>query len=423
MVIFPCLIFSIFAIIFSQLEFSADFLITFSTLACALCLFPYFSRINGLLLKPSIIYSLSVMIFIMARPIINIFYNIDVISVGNSINDSNILKVISIILFSLSITSISYLSTKLKPSFFYRRNFIFKRISIIKAILYYLFIFFGIVFLYSSYIKSKTIGELSYFDITNDISHFDHLKFFFIGKIICLLWLLSSGDKYSDFLKGSVLLFIFSFGFLIIGLRGYFISYLFLYLFLLNLKFKFKYLYLIAGCLVLLIGSSYILEYRLGYSVYNNLLEMIIMPFYQQGATFEVVFGSVIFSSELNNCLSLFDYIFKIIPFGVCVDRVRGVPFDDGGFASSFFAESYYLGFFIYTIFSILIGFFLKFLDEISFYVKNNIIDQHLSPLLFILFLVIPNLVYFGRSSAFDFILKFLEGIIFISIFFKKTSK
>jgi len=416
-------LFSIFSFILSYTSSDLNTTIILVTLSSVICLISYFKVTDNLLLKPSILYALSVLLFILARPIINLIGDIEIVSVGNGINDKNILRTLSVILLSLSITSISYSAGCLKESFFYDRKYLYVRQPILNNFLYYSFLILGCIFLYNSYLGSQLIGKSSYFDLINDENHFSHLKYFFLAKIICLLWLLNADIKYNNFLRASFLLFFFSIGFLIIGLRGYFISYLFLYLFFLNIKYKFNIIYLLVGALVLLLGSSYILEYRLGFSVYHDWIDMVIQPFYDQGATFEVVFGSVIFSNEISRCMPLFDYLLKTIPFGGCVDSSRGVPFVDGGFASSFFAEAYYLSIFIYVILSVLIGYFLKFLDQASCYIKKDLMNELTFALSFILFIIIPNLIYFGRASAFDFILKFTEGIIFLILFFKNNKK
>jgi hypothetical protein len=215
---------------------------------------------------------------------------------------------------------------------------------------------------------------------------------------------------------------------MMIGLRGYTIAYLFLFLSVLNLKYKIAILPLFLIAIVLLFTSSLVLNFRLGFSVTESFVDMIFMPFYQQGATFEVVFGAVNFKNEITSCLSIYDYFFSNQSFGNCVDKSRGVFFTEGGgFASSYFAELFFLGGFFTVFTSILFGIVLSILCSAYDRLSAGLYSDKASAT--IVFFLIPNLVYFARSSAFDFISKIVEIIflllclVFIDLIGKKIGK
>jgi hypothetical protein len=111
----------------------------------------------------------------------------------------------------------------------------------------------------------------------------------------------------------------------------------------------------------------------------------------------------------------------KTKPFGDCVDSARGVPFINGGFASSFFAEGYYLGLMSLISLSLVVGLMLKFINSLSNLRNNPELGQASFPAGLVLFIVIPNLIYFGRSSAFDFVTKVFQAIFIVHFLYKKN--
>jgi hypothetical protein len=260
---------------------------------------------------------------------------------------------------------------------------------------------------------------LDYFSATAEPLFYAHTKIFFAAKLIALSWLAMLPSK-NNFKLCALLLLIFSSGFLLIGLRGYFISYFFLYMYFLNETRILKLYQIVVGALLLTLGSSYILENRLGFNVYDNVLEMILRPFYEQGASFEVVFGVVAFSQRVSDCLPLVDYFMKAEPFGDCVDSARGIPFKAGGFGSSFFAEAYYLGLISLIVLSLVVGLSLKFINSLSNLRNNPDLGRASFPSGLVLFCVIPNLVYFGRASAFDFVTKVFQALFIVHFLYKK---
>ncbi|EHH0796053.1 hypothetical protein J7I09_004547 [Vibrio vulnificus] len=168
----------------------------------------------------------------------------------------------------------------------------------------------------------------------------------------------------------------------------------------------------ILGLSILLLSAS-VLSFRLGFDVFDgyDYFSIILKTISQQGATFEVVFGAVNFLKEINSCISYYDYFIEGVSFGDCVDVSRGVNFFQGGFASSFFAELFYF----WPIAVIIIPLF-----AFSLRLTNTAYNHFLSigysyktGALFVFFLL-PNLVYFARSSVFDLIEKSLLSIFFI---------
>jgi hypothetical protein len=283
-------------------------------------------------------------------------------------------------------------------------------------ILFSLFIVFGVYFLYASIRASEKLIQADYFAVLEDPSFHEHIKYFFWAKFACLLYL-SLSPKQDNFLKMSFLLLVFSVGFLLIGLRGYFISYLFLYLYFYNERNSLGLIRTIFGALLILFGASYVLEYRLGFSIFENYTDMLTKPLYQQGATFEVVFGAVNFHHDISQCISIVEFFIGPQTFGGCVDSTRGIQWKQGGFASSFIAEAYFFGPILFAVLSLFLGAGVKLCDELSAIRTNQSFKSISYPKAFgcgfILFLVIPNLVYFGRSSVFDFLIKLIT-IIFL---------
>ena len=242
-----------------------------------------------------------------------------------------------------------------------------------------------------------------------------------------LLLLFSTSGRCNFAFRCSLLLFVGSIGFIMIGLRGYTIAYFFLFLYFFTEKKKVNFLWLTIIAVLILYISAFVLEYRLGFSVFNNKFEMLYMPIYQQGASFEVVFGAVNFFEQLKQCIS-FESFVSGADFGACVDKVRGVPFDDGGFASSFFAEAYYFGLAVYVLLFAFMGIAVRYLDYLSFNRKSHVNRVMLAEggnnakIGFLLFCLIPNLVYFARSGVVDFPLKFFSTSSLLIIYCLFTS-
>jgi hypothetical protein len=374
--------------------------------------------------SPSRLFALSVLIFILARPIISIFFSVELVQIGDRITDINLANTMLVLAISIWCSTIGYLSY-----FLYSCN---KKLTIIRTnrvfvipfsqgvnrIIFILFLALGTLFLVKSCKSASMLSSVDYFTAVSDPSFHDHLYFFFRAKLIGLLWVFSkrSPEAVNVYAK---YLFIFSLGFLIIGLRGYFMSYALIFLYFIFEKKRMN-LFLgivLSGCFLWI--SSFVLEYRLGYKLYNNFGEMLTSPFYTQGASFEVVFGATNFLEELHSVLPLNEYLTHRKSFGDYIDLVRGVTFTEGGFASSFYAEAYYFGLPFLIFLSFFMGIAISYLDRLS----NRIISSRDSFDVFraklILVTVLPNLVFFARSSAFDFLSKLLMFIIILRILYR----
>lgn len=389
-----------------------------STMMCLGFLVPFVNLRTGFYFRPSNLYVLSLVIFILARPIIHVFYDVELVEVGNGISDNNIFLTLMVVCASIWLTLVGFWlqpSSRLFNLYWLKVKYIPHGNSKLTLIFYLVAGVLSVLFLYYSNIVRGEIDDIGYFAVAEDKGSHQHITIFLALKWLCVVMLLFTRSN-ANFLRFSLVVLIASFGFLLIGLRGYFISYLFLFLYFLNEQRRFSPIQVICVAAVLLLGSSIILENRLGFSVYNDIYAMLYMPFYQQGATFEVVFGALTFSESLNECIGFDDYFLKTVDFGACVDKIRGVPFLEGGFASSFIAESFYLGLLPFALLNLMIGFVVNSLDQVAASRFLNQVDSQ--PILGGLFLLltIPNLVYLGRSSAFDLPVKFLAalGILYV---------
>lgn len=417
-------VFCLGVLLLAESGISEGALIPILTLLALSGLIPFVATSTKILLSPGRMYALSIVAFILARPIIFLFGNSDLVEVGNGVNVENLSKTLAVITLSIWMSGIAFELVNFNGLNYFKSasRLRFKLPTHSGAVAFGGFVILGSYFLFKSWIASRSLQTLDYFTAISDPNYFSHIKFFFAAKLLGIAWLAAAPGR-DKFRVGALLMLLFSCGFLLIGLRGYFISYLFLYLYFYNEKREIKLIPIVVGVLCLLYGSSVILEYRLGFSVYNNPVEMLAKPLFQQGATFEVVFGSVSFPEKVSNCIPLVDYFMKTKPFGNCVDLARAVPFAEGGFASSFFAEAYYFGLVFLILISLAVGVALKFIDAL---LKIRV-DSKFSRASFgaglILFLVIPNLIYFGRGSAFDFIFKVAVSTLIFVIFYRMRAK
>lgn len=384
----------------------------------------YFSLYDRVFVSPGGFYILSVLVFIMSRPIVNLLSGMEIVQVGSMISDSNILDTIVVICVGLFIFHVSFLFPLQKFGVYRSLDSVLfspsaKLNNKLMMILFCIAILCILYFLFLSYQTARVVGTTDYLDVVSNPDFYTHLRWFFLAKSILLICLIGSGSTDRTFIT-SLILFLGSIGFIIIGLRGYTISYFFLFLYFLSSKKSINFGYLVIIGVMILYISALALEYRLGFSVFESPLEMIYMPFYQQGATFEVVFGAVHFTDLIKKCIP-YDEFFSGNNFGDCVDWARGVPFVNGGFASSYFAEAFYFGYFFYAFFFIVIGVIVRYMDYLSFvrklpcYISENKFAK--SKINVFLFFLIPNLVYFSRSSVMDFPVKFVSTIVVLFVF------
>jgi len=414
----PITIFCLATILLDEVGFAIPLVGLFTLLAIG-GLVPFLTRPAPLLFSPGRLYALSIFAFILARSFINLFTNVELVEVGNGINSSSITKALAVVALSIWVSNILYSisSPKRLISFDAKLRLRFPVPKYLTNIVLFGAISAGSYFLLQSWVASQLLSSLDYFTAVDDPIFHEHIKYFLVSKSLMIIWIALSMKKRKIFLGASIL-FIFSVGFLFIGLRGYFISYFFLFLYFYNEKHEVKFFPLLVGALLLLYGSSFILEYRLGFKLFDNVFDMITSPIYQQGASFEVVFGAVTFPDEVSKCISMYEFFTKAKPFGDCVDLARGVPFVEGGFASSFFAEGYYTSLFFLILISAFLGTAVRFCDELSRISTTSTNRGESFVAAFILFLIIPNLVYFARSSVFDFLFKLIASCSIVFLFY-----
>ncbi len=271
---------------------------------------------------------------------------------------------------------------------------------------------FYAILLIKSYKKFIILGQVSVFEADAYGLH-DELFWFTLSKYCYILSLLFSKNK--NFILYSLLIFITSIGYILVGLRGYTIAYGFLLLFFLDIRYRLKIKWLLLVAILVTTISSLILNYRIGIEVNSGLLGIIFNPLLQQGASFETVYGALKYNEKILSCISYYDYFFTNKDIGSCIDIARGVYFKEGGsFASSFYSELIYLGWIIGSVALLLFAFSLAFVQSCyEKIIKNSMNNKLAYTYRLIIFLALPNLIYFARSSLFDFITK----VLFIALF------
>lgn len=371
------------------------------------------------LLSPSFLFSLSILIFIWMRPFLSLFDYGELIYAGYPSTFDKLINTYVYIGYAVTIIIIVYFISGTMARKFLNSLVNKPKVALPKYFtntLLYLGIFFGLVFLYYSYQKASLIGLLSYLDLASSNDFHEHFKYFFYAKFLFLLYIIFSKFIEKKFLLINIITFIFSIGFILVGMRGYTISYFFLALFFLGVFYKINIKLFISISVFLLLIAGIAMEYRLGYSLYSGYSDMFLKTFESQGATFEVVYGAVNYMDTIKECISFESYI-KGQAFGDCVDSARGVYFaEGGGFASSFFAEIYYFSIPIALILLIIFGLIIRVLDLMYIKIKNNNQNDNNFYLYVYLFLLIPSVVFFARSSGLDLISKFfiLYGLLFM---------
>ena len=143
---------------------------------------------------------------------------------------------------------------------------------------------FSAIFLIKSYKKFIILGQVSVFEADAYGLH-DELFWFTLSKYCYILSLLFSKNK--NFILYSLLIFITSIGYILVGLRGYTIAYGFLLLFFLDIRYRLKIKWLLLVAILVTTISSLILNYRIGIEVNSGLLGIIFNPLLQQGASWQ----------------------------------------------------------------------------------------------------------------------------------------
>ncbi|WCD82150.1 O-antigen polysaccharide polymerase Wzy [Pseudomonas sp. TUM22785] len=373
-------------------------------LITSLLIILYLSSQSGSIISPIGYFILSLLVFVLARPIIGLFLPMQYVEAGFTESYVGVVETVAwigiglaFIAFGFGLVKPNYVIDKLSQS-----SLCFPKSRLIYILLVVASIGLLIAFLIVSYQKSKIFSELNYLDALNDQLH-SHFFLFFIAKNLVLISLFFHTSQRAVLFL-SLLVFIGSIGFLILGLRGYTVAYFFLFMFFLNERWAINKVVLLGIMVGLVYIAGVVLEYRVGHAVYDGLGDLIFKVIHQQGATFEVIYGVVNYLNEVRSCIGYKEY-FNGADFGSCVDTSRGVFWLQGGFASSFYAEALYLGWGVYIVLCFLIGSLLKVLDVLTFLRRLRGASADFSSIF--LFAIIPNLVYFSRASAFDLIVKF----------------
>jgi len=202
------------------------------------------------------------------------------------------------------------------------------------------------------------------------------------------------------------------------GMRGYFILYLLMGLMFLEGKkiIHLKLIIILPFIFGLLSLVTFLLEYRLGFSVSDGgLIAPIYKAIFDQGSTYEVVYGAIEFRDKLNFIQNvIIPSVFNYPAFGNYVDKLRGVNFAEGvGFATSALAEIVSGGLLVWLIYISSIGFALNVLHKAYLNLKRS------NGYYFTLFFISPVVWGQPRGSLLQFLLKFLIFLILIFVFHK----
>lgn len=361
-------------------------------------------------ISPISFFCLSFFVFLFARPFLYLFFDMEMVEAGYESDFSMEVRTVNylVLMYSFLLLFFIFLS---RVKFYFKPILDFNKIYGFNYLLLIASLFLFLIFLHNSYQLVGVVSSSNYLELAGSDLLSKYIPLFFLGKWLLVLYiLLTRSDRVSFFLCAG-LIFISAAGFAFIGLRGYFIAYFFVFLYFLGVYFRLKKIHIIFVFTFLVYLSSLIFEYRLGYAVYGGLWDVLIRTIHQQGATFEVVYGALNYYDAVDKCLNLG------VSFGSCVDRSRGVFWDYGGFATSFFAEFMHANIFLLLPIVFLFSISLVMADYFSFNFRKY--KDKFSG--FYVFMIIPNIVYVARSDLFDLISKtaFLIAI-FVFLFFAK---
>lgn len=358
-------------------------------------------------IRPYSYLVLSFFVFVWMRYILNIFYGAEIISVGDGITEYN-MNIVSVWL-GMAMNIICMAAIISSRSFAYRKRYFFEGNSRLRIPKYAenmilgIAIGFFVMFLIDSVRKVSVVQIHDYLSVSETVL-IQGYRWFSLGKWTLLVWIILGRDE-NRFFKGSTITAVAGLGYLMRGARGYAIMYMFLWLLFYSQKKKIKIFTLAIIGIALLYLANFILSYRMGWSVATGFVNIIKSVLYQQGASVESVFGSVIFRDDIRLYFSPID-LFRRNDFGIFVDRLRGVTWVSGGFGSSFFAESYFCGFPVNIVFLVVAGVCAGFVEcayqvsQKGVGIKKKIGMEkyvHMDCAEFaniILFMTIPNLIY-----------------------------
>lgn len=373
-----------------------------------------FSRQTALI-RPISYLILSFFVFVWMRYLLNIFFDVPVISIGGGIITENINFVA--IYLGISINIILIFAIVTKENLKVNKIALFEsehRILVPKIIQWVLLlgalIFFSI-FLLDSVKKISIVNSSNYLAISETIL-IQGYKYFSLGKYLILLWAIFGTQKDRYFIASTIMMLA-STGYLMRGARGYAIMYIFLWLLFLSFKKRIHFIPLVFMGIALVFLANFILSYRLGWSVASGFKNVIISTLNSQGSSIESVFGSVIFHDEIKMQFRLGE-LFTRNDYGIIVDKVRNTGFEMGGFGSSFFGEIYLGGPLFIFLFLIIVGICVGILEQAYDCIIASKSKCDYSRML--LFMTIPNLIYLGRSSIKDFIFKTIITVIIIVV-------
>lgn len=372
-------------------------------------------------IRPYSFLVLSFFVFVWMRYVINIFDGTEIISVGNGITEHNT-NVVSVWL-GMAMNIICMTAIISSRSFAHNIGRFFEDNSKLRIpryaenVVLAVALCFFVIFLLDSFRKISVVQMHDYLNMSETILTQGY-RWFTVGKWSLLIWIILGRDE-NKFFKGSTIMAVAGLGYLMRGARGYAIMYMFLWLLFFSQKKKIKIFSLAIIGVALLLLANFILSYRMGWSVASGPINIIKSVLYQQGASVEPVFGTVIFKDVIRSRFSPIE-LFLRNDFGIFVDRLRGVTWASGGFGSSFFAESYFLGFPINIVFLIIAGICVGFV-ECAYQISIKMDCAEFANI--ILFMTIPNLVYLGRSSIKDFIIKTILVAVILKIMRGRTPK
>jgi hypothetical protein len=366
-------------------------------------------------IRPFSYLILSFFVFVWMRYILNLLFGTEVISIGQGITDANVNLVAIYLGWAMNLICVTCLIvegtlTHIDGVFIKsHRRLVIPRWA--ETMLVVLALCFFAMFLLDSVRKITVINSRDYLAVSETIM-VQGYRLFSMGKYLIILWILFGTHK-DRFFWGSTILMVSGVGYLMRGARGYAIMYIFMWLMFFSFRHKIKLVWLFTLGLALIYLANFILSYRLGWSVASGFKNILISTLNSQGASIEPVFGSVIFKKEISKYFEIYE-LFTRYDFGIIVDRVRGTGFTMGGFGSSFFAEAFFMGIPLGIIMMMVAGGCAGALEYAYKLVKKS--NGRMEYAQMLLFMTIPNLIYLGRSSVKDFVIKTVVTIVILGL-------
>lgn len=385
-----------------------------TTIACC-TLLPLLLNRTGASVTPARLFAISIAVFLLARPLLYLALSLPMVQAGQKPQAISLIATIAVVSSFSSTAALGFsLPFPAFASALSRDHLRIRTPEIFGLLLFATGIVLCVLFLTSSVSAFSVLRSYSsYFDALDDPQLHSHVWLFFQGKMMLILGQ-ALLPKRNLFLKISVILFVAATGFLLIGLRGYFIIYLALAVFFAAERYKINVLSVVILGTVVLFGAGLFLQYRIGTQLFAGPLDVLITTLHTQGATFEVAYGAVAYSAQLSQCINPIEYLGGAKSVGVCIDTVRDIGFASGGFGTSIVAELYFLSLPILLAVAFVVGLAVRVLQDLSIYrlQRQNFVAG------LILIMTIPNLFYIGRSDATDFASNFAVICAFALLFY-----